>query len=192
MQMGYLAQAQPSPWTWTLAHAPVSAHLDLPPFGRISVAGAVFAARVAMSSERQYGWMWVEACEVLDRAERLQRQFLRYQGRGVDGATWEPPVDIQETADGLILLFALPGVVADEISLRLEPTELIVSAMRPLKLSSPDAVIRRLEIPHGRFFRRIPLAGVPLKLTASRYENGCLEVRLTRDAREIESQERER
>jgi HSP20 family molecular chaperone IbpA len=134
-----------------------------------------------MSSERQYGWMWVEACEVLDRAERLQRQFLRYVGRGVDAAVWEPPVDIQEAADGLILLFALPGVVPEEISLTLEPTELVVSARRPLKLAHADAIIRRLEIPHGRFFRRIPLAGVPLKLAASRYENGCLEVRLTKE-----------
>lgn len=141
-----------------------------------------------MSSERQYGWMWVEACEVLDRAERLQRQFLRYLGRGTDAAVWEPPVDIQETGDGLIVLFALPGVVPEEISLSLEPTELVVSAMRPLKLGSADAVIRRLEIPHGRFLRRIPLTGVPLRLTASRYENGCLEVRLTRGA----GQEKER
>jgi len=138
-----------------------------------------------MSSERQYGWMWVEACEVLDRAERLQRQFLRYMGPGVDAAIWEPPVDIQETTDGIILLFALPGVAPDEISVKIEPTELIVSAMRPLKLSSPDAVIRRLEIPHGRFFRRIPLAGVPLKLTATRYENGCLEVRLSRQVAQV-------
>jgi HSP20 family molecular chaperone IbpA len=126
--------------------------------------------------------MWVEACEVLDRAERLQRQFLRYLGPGADAASWEPPVDIQETSDGLILLFVLPGVVAEEISLTLEPTELIVSAMRPLKLAHPEAVIRRLEIPHGRFYRRIALAGVPLQLAASRYENGCLEVRLTRRA----------
>ncbi len=141
-----------------------------------------------MSSERQYGWMWLEACEVLDRAERLQRQFLRYVGPGAGAATWEPPVDIQETSEGLILLFALPGVVPGEISLRLEPTELIVSAMRPLKLAHAEAVIRRLEIPHGRFYRRIPLAGVPLELAASRYENGCLEVRLTRQA----DQEKER
>ena len=135
-----------------------------------------------MSSERQYGWMWAEACEVLDRAERLQRQFLRYMGPGPDAAVWEPPVDIQETADGLILLFALPGVAPDEITLTIEPTNLTLSALRPLKLGSAAAVIRRLEIPHGRFFRRIPLAGVPLKLAASHYENGCLEVRLTRGA----------
>jgi HSP20 family molecular chaperone IbpA len=139
-----------------------------------------------MSSERQYGWMWVEACEVLDRAERLQRQFLRYLGRGADGAVWEPPVDIQETADGFILLFALPGVVPEEISLKLEPTELTLTALRPVKLSSTHGVIRRLEIPHGRFFRRIPLAGVPLELAASRYEHGCLEVRLTRKSRQNE------
>ncbi|MGH8295444.1 MAG: Hsp20/alpha crystallin family protein [Steroidobacteraceae bacterium] len=137
-----------------------------------------------MSSERQYGWMWAEACEVLDRAERLQRQFLRYLGPGADAAVWEPPVDIQETADGLILLFALPGVAPEEINLSVGPGALTLSAMRPLKLGSAGAVIRRLEIPHGRFFRRVPLAGVPLKLTASRYENGCLEVRLMREAAE--------
>ena len=141
-----------------------------------------------MSSERQYGWMWVEACEVLDRAERLQRQLLRYVGPGADAAVWEPPVDIQETTEGLILLFALPGVVSEDITLTLGPTELTLSAMRPLKLGSAEAVIRRLEIPHGRFLRRIPLAGVPLKLMSSRYENGCLEVRLSREA----TQERER
>jgi len=135
-----------------------------------------------MNSERQYGWMWAEACEVLDRADRLQRQFLRYLGPGADTAVWEPPVDIQETAEGLILLFALPGVVPEEISLTIEPTELTLSAMRPLRLGAPGAVIRRLEIPHGRFLRRIPLAGVPLRLAASRYENGCLEVRLSREA----------
>jgi HSP20 family protein len=152
--------------------------------------GAVLAdPGECMSSERQYGWMWVEACEVLDRAERLQRQFLRYLGpAGPDAAVWEPPVDIQETADGLILLFTLPGVAPEEISLRLEPTELTVSARRPLKLAHPEAVIRRLEIPHGRFLRRIPLTGVPLTLASSRYEHGCLEVRLTRAG----SRERER
>ena len=30
-----------------------------------------------MNTDRQFGWMWVQACELLDRAERLQRQFVR-------------------------------------------------------------------------------------------------------------------
>jgi HSP20 family protein len=133
-----------------------------------------------MSTERQYGWMWLQACELLDRADRLQRQFLRYVGPGTDAAVWEPPVDVQETSDGVVLFFALPGVVPEEIEIRLEPAQMTVSAMRPLKLAHPDAVIRRLEIPHGRFVRRIALAGNPLKVAESRYVNGCLEVRLTR------------
>jgi HSP20 family molecular chaperone IbpA len=124
--------------------------------------------------------MWVQACEVIDRAERLQRQFLRYVGPGHDAAVWEPPVDIQETDDGLILLFALPGVEPEEIDLRLTPTTLTVSAMRPVRVAKRDTIIRRLEIPHGRFVRQIALNGSPLKIAETRYVNGCLEVRLVR------------
>jgi HSP20 family protein len=132
-----------------------------------------------MSTERHYGWMWIQACEVLDHAERLQRQFLRYTGPGVDAAVWEPPVDIHETSDGLSLLFALPGVAQEDIEITLEPNALTVSAMRPLTLTNRDSVIRRLEIPHGRFVRRIALRGARMQVAETRYVNGCLEVRLT-------------
>jgi len=37
-----------------------------------------------------------------------------------------------------------------------------------------------MEIPHGRFFRRIALAGTRFRLGDTRYQNGCLEVRLVR------------
>ena len=132
-----------------------------------------------MNTERHYGWMWIQACEVLDHAERLQRQFLRYTGPGVDAAVWEPPVDIHETSDGLSLLFALPGVAPEDIEITLEPNALTVSAMRPLTLTNRDSVIRRLEIPHGRFVRRIALKGARMQVAETRYVNGCLEVRLT-------------
>jgi HSP20 family molecular chaperone IbpA len=132
-----------------------------------------------MSTERHYGWMWVQACEVLDHAERLQRQFLRYTGPGVDAAVWEPPVDIHETSDGLSLLFALPGVAPEAIEITLEPNALTVSATRPLTLAHRESVIRRLEIPHGRFVRRIALKGARMQVAETRYVNGCLEVRLT-------------
>jgi HSP20 family protein len=133
-----------------------------------------------MSIDRQFGWMWAQACELLDRADRMQRQFVRYVGPGADAAVWEPPVDIQETAEGLSFIFALPGVDAEQIEVSLEPNALTVSANRPARLGSPDSVVRRLEIPHGRFFRRIALAGTRLRLGETRYLNGCLEVRLVR------------
>jgi HSP20 family molecular chaperone IbpA len=131
-----------------------------------------------MTTERHFGWMWVQACEALDHAERLQRQFLRYTGPGVDAAIWEPPVDIHETRNGLSVLFALPGVVPEEIEVTLEPNALTLSARRPLALSNHDSIIRRLEIPHGRFVRRVPLPG-RMRVVETRYVNGLLEVRLT-------------
>ena len=133
-----------------------------------------------MSSERQYGWMWDEACELVDAAERAQRRLLRYVGPGADAAVWAPPVDIQEIAEGVVVVFALPGVALEDIELRLEPAALLVRAVRRWKLAHPDALIRRLEIPYGSFVRRIPLSGVPLVLSGTRYEYGCLEVRLVR------------
>ena len=133
-----------------------------------------------MSIDRQFGWMWAQACELLDRADRMQRQFVRYVGPGADAALWEPPVDIQETSEGLQFVFALPGVDPDNIEITLEPNGLTVSAVRPARLGSPGSVVRRLEIPHGRFVRRIALAGARLRLGDTRYSNGCLEVRLLR------------
>jgi HSP20 family protein len=134
-----------------------------------------------MNTERRYGWMWLRALELADEAERLQRRFLGYIGPGTDAVHWEPPVDIHETADGFILLFALPGVAAGDIEVRLERTALTVSALRRVRLAEPGALIRRLEIPHGRFVREIALSGPALRIADSRYVDGCLEVRLVRD-----------
>jgi HSP20 family protein len=133
-----------------------------------------------MSIDRQFGWMWAQACELLDRADRMQRQFVRYVGPGADAAVWEPPVDIQESSEGLYFIFALPGVNPEHIEISLEPNGLTVSATRSARLGNADSVVRRLEIPHGRFVRRIALAGARLRLGESRYLNGCLEVRLVR------------
>ena len=131
-----------------------------------------------MNTERHYGWMWLQACEVLDHAEKLQRQFLRYTGPGVDAAVWEPPVDVHETSDGLSLLFSLPGVVPEQIEVTLEPNALTVRARRPLTLSNRDSVIRRLEIPHGHFQRRIELPPIRFEISGRHLANGCLMVQL--------------
>ena len=135
-----------------------------------------------MNTDRQLGWMWAQACELLERAERLQRQFVRYIGPSADVAVWEPPVDVQESADELAFSFALPGVEPDQIVVSLDGEALTVSAIRPVRLAHRSAVIRRLEIPHGRFVRRISLNGAAMRLVESRYANGCLEVRLARAA----------
>jgi HSP20 family protein len=131
-----------------------------------------------MSTERHYGLMWLRALELADEAERLQRRFPRYLGPGTDAVSWEPPVDIHETPEGFVIYFALPGVALEDIEVQLERTALTVSAKRRLGTLDRDATIRRLEIPHGRFVRRIALSGPALQVADTRYLNGCLEVRL--------------
>ena len=107
--------------------------------------------------------MWNEALSVLDRAERLQRQFFTHVA-----PAWEPPADIVEAGDELRVHIALPGGVT-------------VSALRafPLKADcGPGAHIHRIEIPYGRFERRIEVAlddpYTPLELSGKSLENGVL------------------
>jgi HSP20 family molecular chaperone IbpA len=129
-----------------------------------------------MSGEH-YESMWLQAVELLEQAERLQRRFVRYLGPGKDVVAWEPPVDIHESGEGLRLAFALPGVAPEDVEIRLENEALIVSAVRRLSCPAAGGVLRRLEIPHGRFLRRIALSR-PSMIADSRYRNGCLELRL--------------
>ena len=136
-----------------------------------------------MSTQQHYGFLWFQALQSCERAERLHRHFLRYLGPGKDTLTWESPVDVQETQDGFALSFALPGVESEDIAVSLGDGVLQVSAERRVTLVEPDAQIRRLEIPHGRFTRRLTLPRVALTLGNSRYRNGCLEVSLLRTRR---------
>ena len=54
-------------------------------------------------------WMWGEAVDLLEQAERLQRQFFRLAG-GAEQARWEPPVDVFADGDEILVEVALPGV----------------------------------------------------------------------------------
>jgi HSP20 family molecular chaperone IbpA len=114
-----------------------------------------------------------EALSMLDRAERLQRQFFTH---AIDA--WEPPVDVLETQTGLEVHVALPGVAADSITIALDPGGVSVSALRPFPCRETGAHLHRIEIPYGRFERRIvlPLEDpyMPIELAARRFADGVL------------------
>src|SRR5919197_1733618 len=106
--------------------------------------------------------MWTQACEAMDRAERLHRQFFH---RAHSTPCWEAPVDIFETEQVLTLLIALPGVAADDVRVTLSAGVLIVSGERPLPAELRNARIHRLEIPHRHFERRIELPPARFELS---------------------------
>ena len=123
-------------------------------------------------------WMWSEACEMLSRAERMHRELFRPAGTQARQPAWEPPVDILETEFEVQALVALPGVDAEKVEAVIEDGELVIAGTRIYPAALRTAIIHRLELPQGRFYRR-------LRLPAGRYSgvrhavvDGCLVITL--------------
>src|SRR5262249_27238051 len=123
-------------------------------------------------------WMWSEACEMLARAERLHREMFRPAGTQARLPAWEPPVDILETESEVLVLVALAGVGLENAQAVIEDGELVIAGLRSYPAELRTATIHRLELPQGRFHRR-------LRLPAGRYSdvrrtatNGCLVIAL--------------
>lgn len=118
--------------------------------------------------------IWDEALDMLDRAERLQRQFFRLQDCARSGPSWVPPIDVYEQDGGLLILVALPGVAAAQLEVLTDGTQLLIRGERPLPAACRRAVFRQLEIPYGRFERRITLPAGEYVLVQKTFADGCL------------------
>ena len=128
-------------------------------------------------SEFSSSWMWSEACEMLARAERLHRELFRpAPGRSVP--TWEPPADVLETEREVLVLVALPGVEPDEVETVIEGAHLVVTGHRILPAELATAVIHRLELPQGRFERRVRLPGGHYGAVRRAAVHGCVLITL--------------
>ena len=124
-------------------------------------------------------WMLSDAIETLARAERLHQQFLNLQPLAGREPSWEPPVDVLETDREILILIALPGVDPNEVETLLEERTLVVSGRRTLPNELHNARFHRLELPQGRFERRIPLPTG--RYTISRFAaHGCVGLRLAK------------
>lgn len=126
-----------------------------------------------MTSEGGRSRMWAQAIDMLTRAERLNRQLFEPSEAG-----WEPPVDILETPDEVLILAALPGVDDEHVQASIQGGALIVSGRRTLPPELRTAIIHRLELPQGRFHRRIPLPPGRYGAITRSSLNGCLLIRL--------------
>jgi len=119
------------------------------------------------------GTTWAEAFEMLERADRLHRQFFAPVPAGPRGASWQPPVDVFENEHEICIVAALPGVEPGETEVAIEGGAVVVRGVRRLSPEARDA-IRRLEIPHGRFERRIALTPGRYEIGRRVFQNGCL------------------
>jgi HSP20 family protein len=117
-------------------------------------------------------WMLSEAIDSLVRAERLRQQFFSLQSKaGLPEPCWEPPIDVLETDQEIL--------DPDQVEAVIEDGTLVVSGRRVLPVELRNARIHRLELPQGRFERRIVLPSG--RYAVSRFAaNGCIVLRLAK------------
>lgn len=115
--------------------------------------------------------MWADALAIVARADRLHREFFRPAATG-----WEPPVDLLETPGELILIAALPGVCAADVELVVSQRELAIVGVRRLPALPGPTRVHRMELPHGRFERRIALPPGSYELVRRDLVDGCLTI----------------
>ena len=125
-------------------------------------------------------WMWAEACDLISQADRMHRQFFRLVSSAPAQAMWEPPVDVYEDEEGLLVVVAMPGVPAERVEVMSEPGVLVVRGERPLPFAGTPLAVRHLEIPYGYFERRIALPPGRFEASANELTHGCLVLRLSR------------
>jgi HSP20 family protein len=141
------------------------------PSAKIGPSGSSPRAEVGLMRDPK-NHMWAEACGLIKQAEQLHRQFFEPCG-GARTARWEPPVDVFETERQLWIIAALPGVTPEEMRVEFQGETLVIAGTRPLPCKGRNANILRLEIPYGRFERRITLSA-RLRLAERELSNGCL------------------
>lgn len=117
--------------------------------------------------------MWIHALQMLEKADRMHRQFFQLEQSKKNGPVWEPPVDIFETEDQLLIWIALPGVSPENIRIIADRGMLTIIGEKPFAAEEKTA-IRRMEIPHGRFERRIKLKN--FEIQENILVNGCLKL----------------
>lgn len=124
-------------------------------------------------------WMWSDALHMLAQADRLHRQMFRPQA-SAQGANWEPPVDVLETDNEVLILAALPGVDAEQVQASIENGVLVIAGVRVLPAELRTATIHRLELPQGRFERRVALPAGRYDKVRRTSVNGCLVISLSK------------
>lgn len=126
-----------------------------------------------------HDWMWSEALQMLARAERMHQRLFQPMAHRPHAA-WEPPVDVLETEREVLVLAALPGVDVSKVEVAIDGGVLVIEGQRLLPGELRTAVIHRLELPQGRFERRVPLPPGRYEAVTRSEAHGCLVISLSK------------
>jgi HSP20 family protein len=112
---------------------------------------------------------------------RIAREMETMFGNGWTGSQdlWAPPVDVEETADEIVLNAEIPGVRREDLDIELEDGVLTIQGEKKDEEKQEGVQGLLYERRWGSFTRRftLPRAVDAANITAT-YENGILTVRV--------------
>ena len=155
----------------------------LPLHGNQARGGRFFSAWETWGmADRERDWMWSEALALLASADRLHRAVFRPAAPSAAPA-WEPPVDLVETAQEVLIVAALPGVDPSTVQAVIEEGALVIAGRRDPPPRVRRGLVHRMELPQGWFRRRVGLPPGRYERIEWEAEHGCFTVSLRKAGR---------
>jgi HSP20 family protein len=127
---------------------------------------------------------WNPLKELTSVQRRMNKLFETALGgsdfdAGDDLDSWTPICDVYETPDALVVTLELPGLEQEQIDVRVDGDDLIVSGERAIDREQPGEQFHRVERPYGKFLRRFHLPStVDRAAVEASFRDGALRITL--------------
>lgn len=133
--------------------------------------------------QRTLGTLQQEVDRFFNRFFPIEDDLLEQDG-GTASYVWSPRTDLAETEDEFTLTFDLPGLTRENVDVRVEDHNLVVSGEREMSDEEKDRHYRRIERSYGRFYRSFNLGeSVDVENITAAHEDGVLTVHVPKTER---------
>lgn len=113
----------------------------------------------------------------LDRRVHHLRDRVAGEEAPVTAGAWCPALDVEDTADAVLLHAELPGVGAEDVEVSVDGRTLLIRGDRAFYPDRAQEGFRRIERAFGRFDRRVRLpADADVDQIDAAFEHGVLTV----------------
>jgi HSP20 family protein len=103
--------------------------------------------------------------------------LVKYKGLSAPSGAWNPPVDIYETEDAIVLKAELPGVDLDSVSVEVTESTLVLKGERRFEKSLKEENYHRMERLYGTFQRVFSLPNlVDRAEVKANFKDGVLKI----------------
>lgn len=121
---------------------------------------------------------WPELRAMQEQMTRLLEQSReRARAEPLEQGLWEPPVDIYEDENEVVVKVEIPEIDQEDIDVQIEEHSLIIQGVRRLERSENRQNYQRIERNYGNFRRVFSLsAAVAVERTSARCEKGVLKI----------------